>query len=384
MSLALREVAVLRQGDTQGNRMVVRLTTHWGAIIHAVSVAQDWPSRTGPTWTYLLDGEGLTLIDAGAIGSFPSLVDGITHAGFRPRDIERVIVTHGHPDHDGAVAQLVGEADTEVWAHAIYAHLLPYDPWAIQRRPLSPIQREMHQVAEADTAARISVGSNDSLRHRSGHDEYLKVRKGLEVDHRIKAAGRLGNLAFLHTPGHSPDEICVTLDGLVFTGDHVLPEITPHPTTKIQYADDVKKALPPEYHDEERFYGLATYLRSLRRIVDLGSDILVLPAHRLFNRNRFNIESVSRAGEVVQHHARRLKRILVKIGSRPATLEEVTRGIFERRKLIGGNLYMALSEMVSHIELLQDTGDVELTEDLRIRGTGSENYRQLIHDIMRP
>ena len=384
MFQAFKEVVALRPGDAQGNGMVVRLATHRGTVIHAVAVAQDRPSRTGPTWTYLLESEGVTLIDAGAAGSFATLADGIQQAGFEVNDIERVIVTHGHADHDGAVAQLIGEADAELWAHDIYAHLLPYDPWEIQRRPVSPMQREMREVAEAHMTAWPPDGSGGVRDSESMHRQYLRVRKGLEVHHRVKDGHRLGALTFLYAPGHSPDEICVTLDGLVFTGDHVLPEITPHPTTKMRYAEGVKQALPAEYRDEDRHYGLATYLRSLRRVVKLGPDVAVLPAHRLFSKNRFNIQRVSRAGEVIQHHARRLGRILLKMGSRPATLEEITRGIFDRRKLSGANLYMALSEVVAHIELLQDTGDAEITDEHRIRRTGSENYRQLIHDLTRP
>ena len=56
-------------------------------------------------------------------------------------------------------------------------------------------------------------------------------------------------------------------------------------------------------------------------------------------------------------------------------------GIFERGKLIGGNLYMALSEMVAHVELLFDLGDLELNEDRQLVRTGHENYRQFIDEL---
>ena len=63
------------------------------------------------------------------------------------------------------------------------------------------------------------------------------------------------------------------------------------------------------------------------------------------------------------------------MGTEPTSLEHITRGVFARRKLIGGNLYMALSEIVAHIELLEDTGDIEVWEDMRMRSKGSENYQ---------
>ena len=131
MPNAFKDVVVVRNGDPEGNRMIVKITTPSGADIHAIAVPQDMPSRTGPTWTYLFENEGLTLIDAGARGSFPELAEGVEQAGFQVRDIERVIITHGHQDHDGAAGRLVQEADAELWAHDIYAHLLPYNPCGI-------------------------------------------------------------------------------------------------------------------------------------------------------------------------------------------------------------------------------------------------------------
>ena len=113
-------------------------------------------------------------------------------------------------------------------------------------------------------------------------------------------------------------------------------------------------------------------------VVDLGPEVAVLPAHRLFNKNRFNFQTVQRATDVIDHHVSRLNRILRRVGSEPTALEEVTRGIFARRALIGGNLYAALSEIVAHIELLEDAGDIELTDDRKLRWKGTENFRELI------
>lgn len=378
MPEAFNKVVVLRDGDPEGNRMVVKLTTEKGVEIFAIAVPQDWPSRTGPTWTYLFENDGLTLIDVGATGSTRALVEGIECAGFKANDIERVIITHGHADHDGGVKQFAEETGAEVWAHDIYAYLLPYNPWDIQRRPASLVQQEMHRIAEADRERNGSREGSNINSYRSRHYKYIEARKDLNVQGRIKAGDRLGELTFMHAPGHSPDELCVTLDGIVFTGDHVLPEITPHPTTKTAYTAEIRDRLPDEYHHEDSFYGLETYIKSLQMVVDLGPEVAVLPAHRLFNKNRFNFQTVQRAADVIDHHVSRLNRILRRVGSEPTALEEVTRGIFARRALIGGNLYAALSEIVAHIELLEDAGDIEFTDDRKLRWTGTENFRELV------
>lgn len=380
MSEAFKDVAVLRQGDPQGNRMIVRLTTHSGLVIHTIAVPQDWPSGTGPTWAYLFENEGLTLIDAGAVGSYSMLAEGIKEAGFQPRDIERVIVTHGHQDHDGAAGDLAEDTGAELWAHGIYEHLLPHNPWDIQRTASSLIQAEMERVVRNDRETNVSDSSGRSS-YRERHKDYVEKRRHYHVGHGVEDGETFGDLTFMHAPGHSPDEICVILDGLVFTGDHVLPEITPHPTMKTHYGDEVRNAMPALYLDEDSFYGLATYMTSLQKVVDLGEKVAVMPAHRLFNRNKFNFQTVSRASEVIDHHADRLGRILRRIGPEPTTLENITRGVFSKRKLIGGNLYAALSEIVAHIELLEDIGDLEVSDDKSLRWTGTENHKQFVSDL---
>ena len=68
-------------------------------------------------------------------------------------------------------------------------------------------------------------------------------------------------------------------------------------------------------------------------------------------------------------------------GPEPQPLEDVTRQTFERRKLEGGNFFAALTEVVAHIELLEDSGDLEVTGDYKLRRTGRENYQDLLRAL---
>ncbi|MBM3941327.1 MAG: MBL fold metallo-hydrolase [SAR202 cluster bacterium] len=372
MTTHLKRVETVRQGSADGRGMVLRLTTKTDVEIYVIAVPPDNDALTGPTWSYLFKEDALTLIDPGPTGSFHVLGEGIQCTGYKIKEIERIIITHGHADHDGSVAQLVDESGAELWAHDIYSHLLPFDPRDIQLRPTSSIKQEMARVV----AAQGVMLPSSAARH-----SYLARRRRLEVNHPIQAMETSGSFTFFQLPGHSPDHICVTFDGLVFTGDHVLPEISPHPTMKTQYAPEVKQGMPARYHDENQSYGLARYLRSLKVIVELGEDVGVMPAHRLFNKNKLNFDSALRAEAIIQHHTERLGQILERIGNEPASLESVTRRTFEHRKLAGRNLFAALTEVVAHVEFLEDAGDLEVTEDGLLRRTGRDNYHRIVQEI---
>lgn len=386
------DIEVLRNGDSAGNGMVLGLTDPQGRRIHTVAVPQESHSHTGPTWAYIFENDGLTLIDPGADASFHLLQSGMALFGRRPADIERVIITHGHADHDGGVARIVETSGAALWAHDIYQPLLPFDPRDLQLAPSSPIKAAMWDTARANGFR----PSNSDERNR-----YMASRSTHRVQHHITPGETQGNLSYMHAPGHSPDEICAVLrtgsgnspdagpgaapggdaNAIVFTGDHVLPEISPHPTMKTGYTDAIRRNLPAHYHNPDQSYGLLTYLRSLQRVVELGPQVAVLPAHRLYNNHKFNFQTTQRAADLIRFHARRLGRILVTAGPEPQPLEDVTRRTFERRKLEGGNFFAALTEVVAHIELLEDTGDLELTDDQRLRRTGRENYQELLRAL---
>ena len=64
---------------------------------------------------------------------------------------------------------------------------------------------------------------------------------------------------------------------------------------------------------------------------------------------------------------------------------ETTKGIFERSKLLGPNLYAAMSEIVAHFEFLEDTGDISISESGEISKQGNgTNYKPHISKLIDP
>ncbi len=323
------------------------------------------------------------MIDSGSVGSYQALVKGVERAGFQIGDIERVILTHGHWDHDGNVAELAMEVGAELWAHDIYSYLVPFHPRDLLRSSSQEIQKELEGVLANDTenGHHPSLYRDESSLAPLTH-KYFTTRRNLKVTRPLLSEDQVGGLTFIHTPGHSPDHLCISLDGLLFTGDHILPEITPHPTMKVQYPQYVKDGLPIRHQNEEGLWGLAVYIESLKRVLArLGQDTLILPAHRLFNKGSLNLVTLRRAEDIIDHHFKRLSKIVKRIGHEPHTLEDVTKNIFSRRNLIGGNLFPAFREVVSHIELLIDYGDVEQISQTTFRWKGTENFRHITREL---
>src|SRR4029453_18878304 len=69
---------------------------------------------------YLLEDErGVAIVDPGMPGpqSWRALVDRVKRAGYKPKDVHTVVVTHSHPDHFGGAGRLRDTYGAEVISH---------------------------------------------------------------------------------------------------------------------------------------------------------------------------------------------------------------------------------------------------------------------------
>ena len=196
--------------------------------------------------------------------------------------------------------------------------------------------------------------------------------------------GRLGDsLSFIFTPGHSPDAICVGLeDEVIFTGDTLLPDITPHPTLSSTFEVN-RRILPESYNDENTVYGLMNYIKSLHKLGGLAPQpMAIFPGHRLFYNDHFNLmDSLrGRAREIIQFHIDRCRDILRIIDSRPKGLDEIAFEHFSASSLAGAGKLMARDEVMAHVEVMEKCGDVCWVGENRdrVQGSGSNNFLEVI------
>jgi glyoxylase-like metal-dependent hydrolase (beta-lactamase superfamily II) len=151
----------------------------------------------------------------------------------------------------------------------------------------------------------------------------------------------------LHTPGHTYDHLCLydPEHGVVFTGDHVLPSITPHISGLAPQADP-----------------LAEFFDSLRRMTRLGDVSIALPAHG----HPFD-DIAARADDIIVHHEQRLDTLRAASEQLPGgTVNDYMKVLFRERSW--GD--MAESETYAHLEHLRELGEFTRHDD----DAGSTRY----------
>ena len=199
---------------------------------------------------------------------------------------------------------------------------------------------------------------------------------------------------FYYTPGHSPDELCIQFDQMLFSGDHILPIITPHPSVAMSY-NSYQATLPAAYQDNNDIYGLKALLTSLKRMAELEGDITVLPAHRAFFRGQLNPIGLERATEILEHHRERCHELTDVMKQGPIDLVSLTKEYFSHRELEDHNFFLAFTEVMAHIELMQEAGDISvitgpmgskrwsngLGPEILVRWDETEKFSALIDDL---
>ena len=336
------ETEILKKGDDSGNGTLIKYTSSTGAVIKAIGVPQSWESTLGPTWCYVIEGDDLTLVDPGCYGSLTYLEQGLEALGRSLTDVTRIVVSHGHMDHDGSCPPVIRKSGAELWAHEIYGFMLQADRGDVERGWRSEVQG-FKDFENSETMTRVM--------------EHRELNRDLVLDHPVTDELQAGGLTFYYTPGHSPDELCILFDQVLFSGDHILPLITPHPSVAMSY-NSFQKSLPPAYCSSNDIYGLKALLTSLKRMALLEGDITVLPAHRAFHRGQFNPIGVSRATEIMEHHRNRCYELTQVMKAGPKDLVTITREYFSDREVEAQNFFLAFTEVMAHIELMQEAGDI--------------------------
>ena len=367
---------ILSPGDENGNEMVVKFQLPSGLEIIGLPTKNFYGGHwdLGPTWNYAVMADEPFLVDSGRFGQGKNLVGMMESAGISAKDLKFVLISHSHEDHDGGLAELIDVTRIEVKAHAVYDQLIRWYP---EKSP--PGYRENFPAKCWHCPMPESFWSKNCL-------DYHRVLKDLKVDKIGDGESVLAtDVRAFHLPGHSPDCLAVLLgEEAIIVGDIVLPDISPWPT-RLALFEEVAQVIKPEYSNPEAVFGLQRYIKSLKKLVEIGRqypDILVLPAHRFYYGEQWNgVHLEDRAKELIHHHVERCAAILEILNDRAKTAEEIAKEHFEAKLLEGIGRMMAANEVISHCELLISCGDVATVDGKDYTATGNMEFERYIESL---
>jgi glyoxylase-like metal-dependent hydrolase (beta-lactamase superfamily II) len=269
------------------------------------------PLPTGPKHVhcYLVEG---TLFDTGL---------GLGEAPWRSIEVERIAITHFHPDHVGGAETAAAATGARVFQGALdYAQCERV--WGSDDWPERMAAWFVTHGVPADAA-------NDLI--EQGHAFAAFVRYAVDPE-LLYEGSELDGWNVVELPGHADGHLGFLRDGVLIGGDHLLQPISP------------AVGLYPESRPDP----LGDYLASLERTVELAPRI-VYPGHGDPIRS-----PAERAGELIAHHHRRLDETAAALSSEPRSAYAVSLAVFGA-ELGPTQRRFAVAETLSHLErLLRD------------------------------
>tara|TARA_B110000014_G_C20101908_1_gene578589 strand:+ start:77 stop:1147 length:1071 start_codon:yes stop_codon:yes gene_type:complete len=301
---------------------------------------------------YILEDErGIAVVDPGLPGddSWVALTKRLQSVGYKPENIHTTIITHSHFDHFGGAERIKEVSDADILTHEYFRNafnnreLLESE----DSSDLDPNSEEAQEkVIERIFSERLPWGSKRTRPPQKEIERFRKMGRfnsswfktptpTIEVSdsETIQLARR--DWVAVHTPGHTNDHLCLWDPeyGIMFSGDHVLPTITPH-------IGGISPEIDP----------LAKFFESLQKMATYEGVTIALPAHG----HPFK-DLGARALEIIDHHQERLDTIRKTAQNlHDGSVTEYMKVLFSERAW--GD--MAESETYAHLEHLNELGEL--------------------------
>lgn len=315
--------------DTSADHQISRHITAGGARIYRLPL-QVFPHM----WGYahlVVDGDYSALID---VGSGQGRSDEQLRVGMEQvrevwgeevgwGELRRIVITHAHIDHHGGLNMVRALSDAPIAVHELDRRVLVHhaERLVLTRFRLGVFLRRSG-VAEGRRAQLMAMygWSKDAFRSLPVEDV---LRDGDLLDGRFRV---------IHAPGHCPGQVCLQLDDVLLTADHILPQVSIF--------------LSPE--SLTAYNGVGHFLESLRRVAALPGVRLCLGGH---DRPVTDLAAAIATIEATQ--AQRIARIQAAC-ARPHSVAELTAAIYP--ELGGYDELLALQKIGAYVEYLDQRG----------------------------
>ncbi len=293
------------------------------------------PFPVGPVNCYVLLEEPVTVIDPGMLfgDTLATVSTELAAVGLGVGDVDAVVVTHAHPDHYGTAGWLAEQADAPIYAGRAE---LPKLLETRDRHLLYELIRSFGIPEEMLSVFPAFYGAVKEWLHEIDESRVVPVDDG-DI---LWLGGR--QLEAMVTPGHAAGHLSLwePTSSRLLSGDHLLPSITPNPLVELDHESDLL-----------RRRSLVEYLESLARFEALDPDV-VLPGHGPAFTSVAQLVAATR-----RHHLSRADEILTHIARMgEPTAYELSRVVFPR--IEGFEILLSISEILGHVDLLVDEGDV--------------------------
>jgi glyoxylase-like metal-dependent hydrolase (beta-lactamase superfamily II) len=294
----------------------------------------------------LEDEAGWAIVDTGVnLPGTRALWEALFAGPMAGRPVSRVIVTHYHPDHIGLAGWLC-----ERWGVPLEIARTEY----LLARTLTLDIRDAPPPEAVDFSVRAGWPPEavEQLKGR-GWGNFARIVSPLPAGFKRIRDGdvlRIGGREWqvVTGRGHAPEHSCLVAEGVMISGDQVLPRITSNVSV---------------YPTEPYADPLADWLESIERLRQLDPTLLVLPAHNEPFRGLH-----SRLDQLADDHAAKLSKLRAFCAA-PRTAFETFSTLF--RKPIGeGDYGIATGEALAHLHWLEARGQVRRLPD----GSGVDRF----------
>ncbi len=306
--------------------------------IHLFTTPTPFP--VGRVNNYLIADSQPTLIDTG-IGTdraWEFLESGIGQAGYRVKDIKRILITHGHIEHYGMARKIAEESGAEVFIHSADKEKVLEGYPERSSRELGSVWDQFYRLLDVP----VSQVEQIEAFSKFAYTLCRQLETATPLDDGDRISFDRFELEAVHTPGHSPGTVCFfePITRLLFCGDHLLHSTPSSPVLELG-----------EGGFEEKPKGLVNYLASLDKAESLR-PALALPGHGPL------IEDMNRLFIKIQRYNRlRNRRILSHLDNGQQSIYKLAKLAFPTVE--NHDVFLTLSEVVGALEVMEREGTVE-------------------------